>query len=257
MDKIALPIPIKTGQIGDQPQFDFFPWYYFPVLTPTIAHPIVNGLNSIKTEFISSIDTVTAQGVKKTILLTTSPYSRIVNAPVYIDLEILKKPADESQYNKGPQPVAVLLEGNFVSSYLFRIPPELSENKDLQFLPKSYKPTKMIVVGDGDIIKNQFQLSQGYPLPLGYDQYTRQTFGNRDFLLNAMNYLCDESGLITVRSRELTLRMLDTTKLENNRLFWQILNVLLPIILILIFSFIKLRIRSRKYSRPINSSTLN
>jgi ABC-2 type transport system permease protein len=257
MDKIALPIPIKTGQIGDQPQFDFFPWYYFPVLTPTIAHPIVNGLNAIKTEFISSIDTVTAQGVKKTILLTTSPYSRIVNAPVYIDLEILKKPADESQYNKGPQPVAVLLEGNFVSSYLFRIPPELSENKDLQFLPKSYKPTKMIVVGDGDIIKNQFQLSQGYPLPLGYDQYTKQTFGNRDFLLNAMNYLCDESGLITVRSRELTLRMLDTTKLENNRLFWQILNVLLPIILILIFSFIKLRIRSRKYSRPINSSTLN
>jgi ABC-2 type transport system permease protein len=108
----------------------------------------------------------------------------------------------------------------------------------------------MIVVGDGDIIKNQFQLSQGYALPLGYDQYTRQTFGNKDFLLNAMNYLCDESGLISVRSRELTLRMLDTTKVENQRLFWQIVNVLLPIILILIFSFIKLRIRARKYSRP-------
>ncbi len=257
MDKIALQIPVKTGQIGDQPQFDFFPWYYFPVLTPTISHPIVNGLNAIKTEFISSVDTVEAQGVKKTILLTTSPYSRIVNAPVYIDLEILKKPAEESQYNKGPQPVAVLLEGNFVSSFMFRIPPELSENKDLQFIPKSHKPTKMIVVGDGDIIKNQFQVPQGYFLPLGYDQYTGQTFGNRDFLLNAMNYLCDESGLITVRSRELTLRMLDSTKLESDRLFWQILNVLLPIILILIFSFIKLKLRSRKYSRPIASSTLN
>ena len=254
MDKIALPIPVKTGQIGDQPQFDFFPWYYFPVLTPTISHPIVNGLNAIKTEFVSSIDTVEAQGVKKTILLTTSPYSRVVNAPVFIDLEILKKPAEESEYNKGPQPVAVLLEGNFTSSFMYRIPPELVENKDLQFIAKSNKPAKMIVVGDGDIIKNQFQLSQGYFLPLGYDQYTRQTYGNKDFLLNAMNYLCDDSGLISVRSRELTLRMLDSTKLENQRLFWQILNVLLPIILILIFSIIKLRIRARKYSRSASSS---
>jgi ABC-2 type transport system permease protein len=200
---------------------------------------------------------VEVPGVKKTILLTTSPYSRTVNAPVYIDLEVLKKPAETSQFNKGPQPVAVLLEGKFVSAFMFRIPPELAGNKDLQFLPKSHKPTKMIVVGDGDIIKNQFQFTQGYPLPLGYDQYTRQTFGNRDFLLNAMNYLCDDSGLITVRSRELTLRMLDTTKVESQRLFWQILNVLLPLILILIFSFIKLRIRIRKYSRPTISSISN
>jgi ABC-2 type transport system permease protein len=257
MDKIALPIPVKTGQIGDQPQFDFFPWFYFPVLTPTIPHPIVNGLNAIKTEFISSLDTVQAEGVKKTILLTTSPYSRTVNAPVFIDLEILKKPAEGNQFNMGPQPVAVLLEGIFSSSFLFRIPPELSGNKDLQFLPKSRKPTKMIVVGDGDIIKNQFHFTQGYPLPLGYDQYTRQTFGNRDFLLNAMNYLCDDSGLITVRSRELTLRMLDTTKVESQRLFWQILNVILPLILILIFSFIKLRIRSGKYSKATMLPTAN
>ncbi|MGA3014207.1 MAG: Gldg family protein [Bacteroidales bacterium] len=257
MDKIALPILIKTGQIGDQPQFDFFPWYYFPVLTPTIAHPIVNGINAIKTEFISSIDTVEAKGIKKTILLTTSPYSRIVNAPVYIDLEILKKPASESEYNQGTQPVAVLLEGNFNSLYLFRIPPELSDNKDLQFVSKCAKPTKMIIVGDGDIIKNQFELSQGYPLPLGYDQYTRQTFGNKDFILNAMNYLCDDSGLISVRSRELTLRLLDTTKIENQRLFWQLLNVILPLLIILVFSFVKLRLRSRKYSRPTISSSSN
>jgi ABC-2 type transport system permease protein len=252
MDKIALPIPVKTGQIGDQPQFDFFPWYYFPLLTPTINHPIVNGLNAIKTEFVSSIDTVEAQGVKKTILLSTSPYSRKVNAPIYIDLDILQKPADPAQYNQGPQPVAVLLEGNFVSAFMFRIPPELAENKDIQFLSKSRKPSKMIVVGDGDIIKNQFHFSQGYALPLGYDQYTRQTFGNRDFLLNAINYLCDDSGLITVRSRELKLRMLDSTKVENQRLFWQLFNIILPLILILIFSFIKLRIRARKYSRPIH-----
>ncbi|MCX6248581.1 MAG: gliding motility-associated ABC transporter substrate-binding protein GldG [Bacteroidetes bacterium] len=257
MDKVALPIPVKTGQIGDQPQFDFFPWYFFPVLTPMIPHPIVNGLNAIKTEFISSIDTVAAEGVKKTVLLTTSPYSRTVNAPVFIDLDILRRPAEPSQYNKGPQPVALLLEGSFTSSFLFRIPPELSGNKDLQFLQKSRKPTKMIVVADGDIIKNQFHFSKGYPMPLGYDQYTRQTFGNRDFLLNAMNYLCDDSGLISVRSREVTLRMLDATKIERQRLFWQILNVVFPLVLILLFSFIKFRIRARKYSRPVISSTTN
>ena len=257
MDKIALPIPIKTGQIGDQPQFDFFPWYYFPVLTPTITHPIVNGISAIKTEFISSIDTVEAKGIKKTILLTTSPYSRTVNAPVYIDLEILKEKASESQYNQGPQPVAALLEGNFNSSYLFRIPPELSDNKDLQFVSKTTKPTKMIIVGDGDIIKNQFEISQGYFLPLGYDQYTRQTFGNKDFILNAINYLCDDSGLISVRSRELTLRLLDTTKIESQRLFWQLLNIILPLLLILVFSFVKLRLRSRRYSRPSISSIPN
>lgn len=250
MDKVAMPIPVKTGQIGDQPQFDFFPWYYFPVLTPVISHPIVNGLNAIKTEFISSIDTVKAEGVKKTILLTTSPYSRVVNAPVYIDLEVLKKPADDNQYNKGPQPVAVLLEGSFTSSFLFRIPPELAENKDLQFLARSRKPSKMIVIGDGDIIKSQFQLTRGYALPLGYDQYTRQTFGNKDFLLNAMNFLCDDSGLISVRSRELKLRMLDSTKVTSQRLFWQILNLVLPLALILIFSIVKLRIRAVRYSRP-------
>lgn len=257
LDKIAMPIPVKTGQIGDKPQFEFFPWYYFPVLTPTIPHPIVNGLNAIKTEFVSSIDTVSAEGVKKTILLSSSPYAQTKNAPVYITLDILQKPADPAEYNKGPLPVAVMLEGTFISSFLYRIPPELAENKDLQFLAKSHKPTKMIVVGDGDIIKNQFQFSQGYPMPLGYDQYTRQTFGNRDFLLNAMNFLCDDSGLISVRSRELTLRMLDATKLESQRLFWQILNLLLPLILILIFSFIKLRIRARKYSRPTISQTTN
>ena len=254
MDITALPIPIKTGQIGDQPQFDFFRWYFFPILTPAINHPIVNGLNAIKTEFISSLDTVEVKNVKKTILLTTSPYSRISNAPVYIDLDILKQSPDERLYNQGPQPVAMLLEGSFVSSFQFRIPPELAENKDLQFVPGCWQPTKMIIVGDGDIIKNQFQLSQGYPLPLGYDQYTQQTFGNRDFILNAMNYLCDDSGLITVRSRELKLRMLDSNRVEKQRLFWQLFNLLLPILLVIVFAIVKLRIRVRKYSRPIVQS---
>jgi ABC-2 type transport system permease protein len=249
MDMNALPIPLKSGQVGNQPQLEFFQWYYFPILTPLRNHPIVNGLNAIKTEFISSIDTVQVPGVKKTILLTSSPYSRTVNAPVYIDIDIVKEKPDERQYNKGPQPVAVLLEGNFVSAFQFRIPPELAHSKELDFQPKSVKPGKMIVVGDGDIIKNQFHISKGYVLPLGFDQYTRQTFGNKDFILNAINYLSDESGLIAVRSRELKLRLLDSTKTSKQRLFWQLFNTLMPILLILGFGIVKYRLRKMKFSR--------
>ena len=187
-DLTSLKIPIKTGQIGNQPQFDYFSWYFFPVLMPSVNHPIVNGLNAIKTEFISTLDTVTAIGVKKTYLLKTSPYSRTVNAPALIDLEIVKRQPNERAFNQGPLPVAVLLEGEFTSSFLYRIPPDLADNPALGYRSKS-KSTKMIVMADGDLVKNQFHFSQGYPLPLGYDQYTRQTFGNKDLALNAVNYL--------------------------------------------------------------------
>lgn len=248
-DMRALPIPVRTGQVGNQPQLEYFPWYFFPLITPGFNHPIVNGLNAIKTEFISSLDTVTAPGVSKTILLASSPYSRTVNAPALIDLEILKEEPDERMFDQGPQPVAVLLEGVFTSAYLFRLPPELMGNRDLGILNKS-KPTKMIIISDGDIGKNQFHISQGYPLPLGYDQWTRQTFGNKDLLLNAMNYLCDDSGLISVRSRELKLRLLDTKKLSNQRLFWQLINILTPILLIGGFGIAKYRIRKAAYARP-------
>jgi len=248
-DLTALKIPIKTGQVGNQPQFDFFTWYFFPVLMPSINHPIVNGLNAIKTEFISTLDTVTAPGIKKTYLLETSPYSRTVNVPALIDLEIVKKRPNERAFNRGPFPVAVLLEGSFASSYIHRIPPELSENRSLGYKAKS-KPTKMIVMTDGDMVKNQFHYSQGYPLPLGFDQYTRQTFGNKDLAMNAINYLCDDSGLISVRSRELKLRLLDATKVEKQRLLWQLINLLLPILLITGFGITKFQLRKRSFARP-------
>jgi ABC-2 type transport system permease protein len=250
LDLNSLPIPVKTGQVGNQPQFDFLRWYFFPLLTPVINNPIVNGLNAIKTEFISSLDTVECPGVKKTILLTTSNYSRVSNTPVFIDLNILRKAPDERMFNQGPQPVAILLEGTFRSNYLYRIPPELAANKELGYLGRSAVPTKMIVIADGDVIRNDFQVSKGYPLPLGYDQYTRETFGNKDFILNAINYLCDDSGLISVRSRELKLRLLDTTRTANQRLFWQLLNTLLPLVLVLAFGIVKYRLRKKKYARP-------
>lgn len=249
-DLNALPIPVKTGLIGNQPQFEYFKWYFFPILIPTINHPVVNGLNAIKTEFVSSLDTVTVPGVKKTVLLETSPYSRTVNVPVLIDLRILQEPPDENMFNKGPFPVALLLEGVFPSAYLFRIPPELADNPALGFKTKS-KPTKMIVIADGDVAKNQFSFKEGYPLPLGFDQYTRQTFGNKELLLNAMNYLCDDSGIISVRSRELKLRMLDSAKVTNQRFFWQLLNIVFPILLVAGLGIGKYWFRRRRWSGPV------
>ena len=247
MDLNALPIPLRTGQVGNQPKIDFFPWYFFPLITPNVKHPIVSNLNSIKTEFISSMDTIKVAGVKKTILLKTSPYSRSVSTPVLISLSILENEPDEREYSGPERPVAVLLEGKFGSNFENRIPPEIQFNREIDFIAES-KPTRMIVVSDGDIIKNQLHFSQGYPLPLGYDQYTGETFGNKDFILNAMDYLVDESGLISIRSREIKLRQLDMTRVNNNKLSWQVFNLIIPVLLVLCYGLVRLYIRRRKYT---------
>ncbi|MFZ4399058.1 MAG: gliding motility-associated ABC transporter substrate-binding protein GldG [Bacteroidales bacterium] len=247
MDISALPIPIVTGKVGNQPQTSFLPWYFFPIITPTSNHPIVKNLNALKTEFVSSIDTID-NGIKKTILLTSSKYSRLINTPVVIDLGILRKDPEERLFNKPFQPIAVLLEGEFLSNFAQRLSAEISQSDKIAFLEKS-RPTKMIVVSDGDMIKSQFHYAKGFPLPLGYDQYTRQMFGNKEFILNCMNYLCDDSGLITVRSRELKLRMLDKTKIEKSKLRWQIVNVVFPIIITIILGIIIIILRKRRYTR--------
>lgn len=252
LDLNALPIPVITGQTGDRPQQSLLPWFYFPLLTPTIKHPIVHNLNAIKTEFISSLDTVGSLKIKKTILLETSKYSRIINTPCPVSLDIVMKQPDIKLYTKKHQPVAVLLEGEFESVFKNRILPELAYSKEICFLEKS-KPTAMVVISDGDIIKNQirYQQNQNIPLPLGYDKYTNQTFGNADLILNIMNYLCDDSGLITLRSRELKLRMLDKTRMENELLYWQLLNIILPVLLILFIGIIRFFLRKRIYTKTI------
>ena len=247
MDISALQIPIVTGKVGNQPQTSFLPWYFFPIIMPTANHPIVKNLNAIKTEFVSSIDTID-NGIKKTILLTSSKYSRLVNTPVIIDLAILRKEPEERLFNKPFQSVAVLLEGEFESNFSNRISTEISQSDKIGFLEKS-KPTSMIVISDGDVIKSEFHYSKGYPLPLGYDQYTGQMFGNKEFILNCMNYLCDDSGLITVRSRELKLRMLDKTKIEKSKIQWQVINVVLPVVIVILFGFLMAFLRKRRYTK--------
>ena len=248
MDLNARQIPLRTGQMGNQPKIDFFSWYYFPALSPSSNHPIVKNLNAISTEFVGNIDTLPKKGIRKTVLLNSSKYSRLMKTPAILNFDILKTDPDPRFFNQGPQNIAVLLEGEFESVFKNRFSPLSEDYKNIKTLNKSL-PTQMIVISDGDLIKNQLHHSQSYPLPLGFDQYTGQTFGNKDFILNALNYLTDGDGLIRLRSRDLKLRLLDKTKISEDRLYWQVFNALVPIILVVLFGLILTIIRRRKYTR--------
>ncbi|MCL2040801.1 MAG: gliding motility-associated ABC transporter substrate-binding protein GldG [Bacteroidales bacterium] len=245
-DLNCLPIMMITGYSGNTPQFNLVPWYFFPLITPSTNHVIVRNLNALKTQFVSSLDTVEAPGIKKTILLTSSAYSRSMRTPVVVDLNMARQKQDERLYNKKFLPVAVLLEGSFKSLYANRMAPELTENPIIGFKEES-KPTAMIVVSDGDIIRNQLDRTDGAPKPLGYDQDTRQMFGNKDFIVNAVSYLSDDDGLISIRSREIKIRLLDKTRINASELFWQILNVVAPIVLIVLFGIAWSVVRRRRY----------
>jgi len=248
-DLNAMPLPIKTGNMGNQPQFSYLPWYFFPVIMPTVKHPIVNNLNAVKFEFTSSIDTVGSSKIKKTILLTTSQYTRLIQTPVSISLDIMQEKPNEKAFNKSYIPTAVLLEGEFPSLFKNRLSDSMINQPNYHFKELSI-PNKMIVISNGDVIKNDIQLTNGlkYPMPLGYDKYTRETFGNKEFILNCIDYLCDDSGLIDVRSRELKLRLLDKTKTAKYKTMIQFVNVGLPVLLILLFSLVNRFIRKRKFS---------
>ena len=186
--------------------------------------------------------------MKKTVLLQTSPYSRTFKAPAVINLALINQQPDERLYVGPKKNIAVLLEGEFLSDFRNRIPPEIANSKEIGFKGMSSE-TSMIVISDGDMIRNQFHIPEGYPLPLGYDQYTRETYGNKEFLLNAMSYLVDGPGLISSRSKEVKLRMLDKTKLNNNELFWQLFNLITPLLLILLVAIVMILSRKYKYSR--------
>ena len=247
-DMQASAIPINKALRGQQARLELMPWILSPLITPTGNHPIVKNLDLIKFDYVSSIDTVAAQGIKKTILLRTSKYSKIINSPVRIDLRMVNMQPDETQFMDSYQPVAVLLEGEFESVFKNRMAPNIVNDSAIGFKDQGVN-NKMIIISDGDIIQNDYQYSTGKAFPLGFDKYTNRTYGNKNFILNCINYLCDDSGLISVRSRELTLRLLDKKKLKNERVKWQLINTLLPLFIILFFGIINDRIRKRRYTR--------
>ena len=183
LDVQCSAIPINKALKGQQPRFELMPWIFSPLLNPLNDHPIVKNLDIIKTDFASTIDTIEVKGIKKTILLQSSKYSKTLVQPVRVDLNYLRFPIDEKQFNNPFQNVAVLLEGEFESVFKNRIPPEIANDSAIGFKPNG-KKSAMIVIADGDIIRNDVQYSTRKPYPLGFDKYTNRTYGNRNFILN-------------------------------------------------------------------------
>lgn len=249
LDYNSAAIALRTGQMGGQAQIEYFRWYYFPLLNAASNNNIVKNINPIKADFASSIDPVISDSdVQKIPLLKTSDYTKVSAAPVFISLSMLRQAPDQRMFSQKGQNVAYLLKGEFESLYANRMTTGIVESEEIGFKTSS-EPTSMIVVADGDMIRNQFHIPKGYPLPLGFDQYTQITYGNKNFIENAISYLVDGEGLIGIRSRELKIRLLDVNKVNANTVMWQMINVILPSALMVLLGFILAFIRKRKYSK--------
>jgi ABC-2 type transport system permease protein len=243
-------IAVRTGgMVGNQPQYTRFKWYYFPLLQAASDHPMVRNMNGIKADFVSSMDaTTSANGVEQIPLLKTTGDTKVSGAPVFITLAMLRQAPDQRMFNvKGGKNVAYLLKGNFTSLYANRIPQEIVDDQATDFMEESV-PTAMIVVADGDLISNQFDIDRN-PLPLGYDKYTGITYTNKEFIENAVSYLVDGESMIDIRSRKLTIRLLDTKKVNSERMKWQVINTVVPIALIILFGVVLALVRKNKYSK--------
>jgi ABC-2 type transport system permease protein len=240
----AAVIPMVVGNMGDKPNIQPVPYRFFPLINSFGNSLITKNLDLISTKFVSSIDTVQSSGIKKTPLLMTSPYTRVLNAPVLITFNEARTETKADTYQGGVQTVGYLLEGTFGSLYKNRL---LPTDERRQYYSKTPQPSKIIICSDGDIIINEINRKTGNPMPLGYDKVTQHTFGNMDFVMNAVDYLLDDNGVITARGKEVKLRPLDTIKIREERTFWQSLNIGLPLLLLACFGGIVLFVRKRKY----------
>lgn len=242
-DEQGSPIKLATGEQGSATQYQEFIWKYAPQVYPTSKHPIVKNLGGIKFDFANPIDTL-KNGIKKTVLLQSSQYSKKIGTPVEVNLNIVTEQTSPQDYvNKGNLPLAVLLEGSFHSVF---------ENRVLPFKENSFqakgKPTKMIVISDGDLARNQLDKNL-MPVELGYDQRTGNLYDNKDFMMNCVNYLLDDTGLINIRSKDLELPLLDKEKVYENYSLTQFITIGLPILILLVFGLAFTYIRKRKYSK--------
>jgi ABC-2 type transport system permease protein len=236
---------INIGFKNGQPKFQLFPWLYAPLILPNAEHPIVRNLDMIKFDFCSTLDTImSARRIKKTILLKSSRYSRVQPVPARISLAMVQSQPRENMFRDSYLPVACLLEGEFTSFVENRLPTVLMNDTNFKHIAHG-KPTRMIVVADGDVAANDLQ--RGQVMPLGFDRNTRQTFANKKFLLNCMNYLLDDENMLQLRSREVKLRLLDKKKVLA-RSKWQFVNVGLPLIAVILFGIIRFYLRRKKYA---------
>jgi len=221
-DLIAAPVVLKVGQVGNKPQLEQFPWFYSPLAQPNKKHPIGKNLDMVLLDFVSPME-VLKNKTKKSILLTSSPKTQLVGIPTEINFDEIGKKPDISQYTAGTQIFGVLLEGPLKSAYNHRVKPIKVDN-DLE-----NGQSALIVISDGDIIKNQ--VDKGKPLPLGFDKWSKISYDNKQFLLNAVDYLMDKNGVISLKNKEVKLKFLDQNKMVAELRFWQWLNLLLPLFL--------------------------
>ncbi|MCC5928182.1 MAG: gliding motility-associated ABC transporter substrate-binding protein GldG [Cyclobacteriaceae bacterium] len=237
--------PVVAGRMGDQPQVRMMPWPYFPLINQYSKHPAVRNSDAMLSRFISTIDTVKADGIVKTPLFFSSPYSRVVNAPIRVSLNDLREEMKPEYFTTGQLPLGYLLEGSFTSAYKNRI---LPDGVDKNNFVDQGQPSAIFLCGDGDLVVNAINPRTGQPLELGYEPYTQTRYANEDVILNLLHYMLDADGLILARNKEITIRPLDKVKTDQKKTLIQIINILLPILAIIIFGIVKALLRKRKYS---------
>jgi ABC-2 type transport system permease protein len=247
-------VPVNTALAGEQARFTMMPWVYHPLLSGRQSHPVTRGLNYVKSEFTSSLDTVGEQNpdVRRTVLLATSPASRTRDVPIYLSMEEVTVAPDQALYTSSNLPVAVLVEGKLQSFYKNYPVPEGVVPAGWEVV-KEGPSSSIFVMADGDVAANEVQFEQGMfrAQPLGYDRFTRQTFGNLDFLMNVVNYITDDQGIMDLRSREFKLRLLNREILNNNSILirWKLVNTLVPLLLVILPGILWQGMRRRKYAR--------
>lgn len=239
-DLYAAKIPLATGNVGNQPQFQNLPWFYHPVVNGNPNHPITKNVSPVRMQFVTQIDTL-KNNIKKTPLLVSSLLTKKTGTPTFVELQSIAQEPKEGDYQGNYQLFGVLLEGNFNSAYKNRIKPYSSP-----LFKEQSVMNKMVVISDGDVGKNQ--LLKGRPHDLSTDKWTNEQFGNKEFLINAVDYLLDDSGLISLRNKNVQINNLDKKRAFKERTYWQLLNVALPLVLLLGFGIVFNYIRRRKYT---------
>lgn len=243
-DANCAEIPLSMGGNG---QIEMAPWVYYPLIQPDTSHNLVKNIDVVRGEFVSTIDTIAVKGLKKTVILHSSPFNKVFNAPKLLSLQMVAEQPDPRDYASKPQALGVLIEGSFPSVFLNRsVPAGITGNYPL---PVTGKPTKMIVIGDGDVFKNQISSKDGSAFPLGFDRYTQKNYGNKALLLNIADYLSNDHHLIALRNKEVKIRLLDKAKLRTEKLQWQLVNMALPLLLLISFAIFQHYYRKYKYAR--------
>ncbi len=252
LDMESTKIALSVGQMGNAPQLDLFNWYYHLAARPISKHPVVKNLDRVELKFCSSIDTLrTKTALRKTVLLTSSKYSRLQFSPADVNFDIVKYNPDPTKFDKGSQIVAVLLEGVFPSAFENRVSAEMEAG--LKQVGVAYQtqsqPTRMIVISDGDVASNLIRdRTQKQWYPLGFNRYEKKTYANKDLLLNTLEYLIEPNGVIEARTKEVKLRLLDTVRTRSEKTQWQLLNMLLPLVFLGLFGWFFNWRRRRKYA---------